>query len=500
MKAVVSLLLTISIMVVGPMALAGTTISRITSNSYVDSLPRIKGNYLVWQGSVDGDLEIFVYNMGTGVTTQITNNDYDDMSARTDGTYVVWQGFDNGEWDIFVWDGTEIQAISDRGAEDVSPQIANGLVVWASEPFGDDFLSPEEVILYDAGTRTHTVLSAGVDPGNTLNDSAPTINDEAVIWVQSDAEDNTTLYMYDLSDGTTTEKPDDVFLKDSPQRDGSLSVLTRHDGHDRELFVYNSECGRYHRITDNDYQDTYPSISENHVAWMSAGEIFLAELKCLALVRPGDHSILRDDIRLSEEPPLAFAWEGIGYDAFKVQFSNDPDFPTADTLTLPAGAESYLFETSLTPTKDDWKAIEKIEARNGLVYWRVEGKYEDGNVTFSETWSFTFTDPYHPVAPVTDDQVAPVDNPTSADQAATGVSSKGDGGGGGGICFIATVAYGPSAKNHVSAFSVLDFSSAFTLSILAFPLILAIFLVSSHRRKAQRNGVSSASLPKAQQW
>ena len=264
MRSILSLLLTLSIILFGPVAWADTTISQVTNNPYEDSFPRIGGNYLVWQGYVGGDWEIFLYNIETGETSQITDNSYDDLSPRTDGNYIVWQGFNDGEWDIFLWDGIEIQAISDRSAEDASPQIANGLIVWTSEPFGDDFVGPEEVMLYDAVTQTLTVLSAEVDPGNTLDDSGPKINDEVVIWVQTDDQENMTLYMYDLGNVTITENPEYVW-RDSPQRDGNLSILTRHDGHDREILVYNSNSRTYHQITDNSLQDRYPSIGGNYV-------------------------------------------------------------------------------------------------------------------------------------------------------------------------------------------------------------------------------------------
>ena len=414
MKLILSLLLTVSITVFGPVAVADATISQVTNNSYEDSFPRIKGNHLVWQGYVGGDWEIFLYDTATEETTQITNNGYDDLSPRTDGNYIVWQGFNDGEWDIFLWDGTEIQAISDRSAEDASPQIANGLIVWTSEPFGDDFVGPEEVMLYDAVTQTRTVLSAEVDPDNTLDDSGPKINDEVVIWVQTDDQENMTLYMYDLSNVTITENPEYVW-RDSPQRDGNLSILTRHDGHDREIFLYNSESRTYHQITDNSLQDRYPSISGNRVAWMAGGEIFVAECNYLFLIAPGDNAVLFN------EPPPVFSWEGIGYDKFKVQFSEDPDFPTSETLALPLGDESWLSETSLAPTEEDWGAIRTTEQEDGRVYWRVEAKGSDGSVNYSETWSFT----------IQEDGVT-----------ATATTTGGDSdSGGGGPCFIDTAAH-----------------------------------------------------------
>ena len=415
MKAKWFILLVIMTIVLGfsGSLLAGSVTTQVTNNSYEDSFPRIKDDYIVWQERNNGDWELFLYNIATGVTTQITDNDYDDLSPQTDGQYVVWQGFDGGEWDIFLWDGSEIKAISDRGAEDVSPQIANGLIVWTSEPFGEDFVGPSEVVLYDVETQTRTVLSADVDPGNTLDDSGARINDEVVIWVQTDDQDNTISYMYDLSNGSITENPEYVW-RDTPQRDGNLSVLTRHDGHDREIFVYSSSSRRYYQVTDNSLEDRYPSISGNRVAWMAGGEIFFAEYEYLGLISPTDGAVLSG-------PGLAtFTWEATGCDKFEVKFSADPEFPTSGSLAFPPIEGRWLSETSLTPSEESWGTIRTIARTYGVVYWRVEGMNTEGSVSYSETWSFTIKE---------------------FGEVATGITNEDTDGSGGGPCFIGTVAF-----------------------------------------------------------
>jgi hypothetical protein len=263
----------------------------------------------------------------------------------------------------------------------VSPQIAHGLVVWASEPFGQDFAGPSEVILYDAETQSRTVLSEEVDPGNTMDDSGPKINDEVVVWAQTDDQGEVTLYVYDLGSSTITSDPDYVW-KDTCRVDGNLTVVTRHDGHDRELFLYNSDSRRNHQITDNGLQDRNPRICGNRAAWMARGDIFLAEYKCLSLMQPDDNGVL------PRMPAPTFVWEGIGYPACQVQFSRDPDFSTRTTLTLPALGTRWLSGTSFTPSSRQWRLISWLDRRDGHLYWRVKAKDADGNLGFSETRSF----------------------------------------------------------------------------------------------------------------
>lgn len=335
MRLLLSILITLCIMIPGSAAMAGVAVTQITSNAYEDTLPRIRGDYVVWQGYVDGDWDIFLYNIATGVTTRINDdNDYDDIMVQTDGTHVVWRGFTDGEWDIFLWDGIQIHTISDRGADDMSPHIADGLVVWTSEPFGEGFTGPEIILVFDIST-----------------------------W-------------------TAAEDPDYVW-QDRRYIDGNLRVTTRHDGQDREIFLYNAAANSYHQITDNAIDDLYPGISENYITWMADGEIWLAECTSLVLISPKNNAVFP----MKEVP--TFSWEHIGYSEFQLEFSADPGFPTTDTWTLPSGGEDWLPESPFAPTKGEWAFIRGALAKNQSVYWRVKAKDVTRDVTFSETWKLT---------------------------------------------------------------------------------------------------------------
>jgi hypothetical protein len=163
-----------------------------------------------------------------------------------------------------------------------------------------------------------------------------------------------------------------------------LTVLTRYDGNDREIFVYNKCARTYEQITDNGLEDTYPRISGNHIAWIGDEEICLAVYtcgKCLSARSPGDGAVL------SKQEAPTFIWASVGYDKFKLAFSGD--FPATSTLTFPSGEDNYLSGTSFTPTEAEWSLIEVLQPKNGRVYWRVEGSDAEGDVGYSETRSFT---------------------------------------------------------------------------------------------------------------
>jgi hypothetical protein len=382
---------------------AGSTVIQVTDNFYSDSLPQIKGDYVVWQGKVNDNWEVFACNIYTPeAPIRITDNNYDDISPQTDGNYVVWLGHSSAGGEVFLYNiasGTTTQ-ITDNDNVDSPPQIADGRVAWSSQEVADS-VEPGEIILYHiVGGVTEQLTN------DVLNDSDPRINGEAVLWVQTDGEDNSIPFIHDIATGVTTEAPEDFVWGESPQTDGNLTVLTRHDGDDREIFLLNSDSRKYHQVTDNDVEDSYPSISGNNMAWMAAGEIFLGEYEYLGLSRPADNALL------SNNPPATFAWEGISYEKYKVEFSS---------LALPPGNDSFLLQASFTPTEEDWKTIRAIGEKNGSVLWRVEGVRSDGSVGYSETWSFTIKE---------------------FEDVATGITNEDTGdSGSGGPCFISTAAF-----------------------------------------------------------
>ena len=252
---------------------------QVTANLYEDSFPHIKGNYVVWQGHVDGDWEIFFYDIAArGAPVQITDNDYDDTSPQTDGSYVVWLSESASGGEIFLYDlsgGGAPTAITTDSNVDVSPQIANGRVVWESHQVTTS-VQPGEIFLYDILGPAPKIKQL---TNNTLDDSSPRINNQSVVWLQADGAGTSTLMIYDLATGVTNPAPAGFVWEDSPQTDGPLTVFTRHDGNDREILVHNKDEDICDQITNNSREDRYPCISATYIAWVGyegwASEIFV---------------------------------------------------------------------------------------------------------------------------------------------------------------------------------------------------------------------------------
>jgi len=356
---------------------ADATMTQITHNAYEDTFPHMKDHCLVWQGYVNGNCQIFYYDIAAKAgPTQMTSDSYDHLNPQTDGRYIVWWADNASGAEIWLHDTQTQQKIEispPDGRHHYLPVIANGRVAWMGFVPGDTII--RDIFLFDVSSGLQQLTNDNLDHG------APRINDTEVMWVQADDQDHITVLVHDLATGDTFEAPEGYIWEDSPQRDGFLRGLTRYDGHDWEIVLWNKHLKGFEAITDNALDDGHPCISSGHVAWTAGGEIFLAEYKYLGLSSPTDHA------SLPKSPPPTFLWESIGYDQFKVQFSKDPGFLTF-TFTLPFDKETWLSETRLTLTKWQWRTMRKIQRKNGSVYWRVQGKDAGGNVSLSDTRSF----------------------------------------------------------------------------------------------------------------
>jgi beta propeller repeat protein len=64
--------------------------------------PDISGGTVVWQQLVEGDWDIFGYNLTTNREFAITDNEYDQVNPAISGNTVVWQDNRSGAWNIYA--------------------------------------------------------------------------------------------------------------------------------------------------------------------------------------------------------------------------------------------------------------------------------------------------------------------------------------------------------------------------------------------------------------
>ncbi len=116
----------------------GGNVRQITDNDTMDLNPAIDGDYIVWQGRdrVDGDFEIFLYEIGTGRIMQLTANEELDMDPSISGTHVAWSGKQGGDYEIFLYDlATQtLEQVTTNDQDDFHAAIHGNLLAWDSSP------------------------------------------------------------------------------------------------------------------------------------------------------------------------------------------------------------------------------------------------------------------------------------------------------------------------------------------------------------------------------
>jgi beta propeller repeat protein len=378
---------------------AETEIVRITANGYEDILPVVHGNYVVWQGYQAGDWEVFLYDIAAAQTMQISANDYDDISARTDGNYVAWLGMNSPGGNIFYYDinsGGIIQVTNNDRIKS-PPQIADGRIVWVAQEVADSVL-PGDIELYDIEAGTTTTISTPADPDGNLDDHTPAIDSTKVVWVQTGLNNiGTTVFVHDLTSGETFPAPDNFATVQSPTLDGNLSVTTRFDGQDKEIFLRHHRQRKNMQITDNGVDEKHPKIHGNHLVWVSGRgteqEIYLGITRLLSPIAPGDGFVY------TQKSYPVFEWEAIGYDRFRVQFSYTKDFTMDETFTFPLDDGSWFDETSFTvedkeeeEDKSLKKLLDSMEKIHSPLYWRIVAQDQYGNETTSQVLRIVTTE------------------------------------------------------------------------------------------------------------
>lgn len=253
---------------------------QVTSNETEDALPKIHGNHVVWQSYLDGDWEIFHYNIKTQITTVITDNTVNDIYPVTDGNYVTWLSNDRtrdilyysiASGDTFVV--PELYGTVGNSA----PLIAYGRIGWTANG---------EVYLFDIETGVTTNISAINDPSHLMFDILVGFNNSTVCWIQDDdqgthdeSDDVAVPMVYDIATRTTSVAPEGNICSENSLPDHNLRVLSRRINGNREI-VLKSRDRDLLQITSNSVPDIMPGISGNNIVWISGlkegAEIYVA--------------------------------------------------------------------------------------------------------------------------------------------------------------------------------------------------------------------------------
>ena len=231
----------------------------VTSSSNKRDL-EVYQNQIVYKDDINGNWDIFHYDIDTGVTKQLSTSSASDSNPKFYGNYVVWQSLENGNWDIFMYDLSlsSLTQVTTLPTNEILPDIYDTTLVWAStSSYGD----------WDISTRD---LSTGINSkfvAKANDQSAPRIHSDYLVYTEGTSP-NLNIYLYQISTGTTTQVTSSG-RNNAPEISESHIVWQSDDASTWDVYAYEISSRTTTTISaDTAYNERLPKIYSNQVVWM----------------------------------------------------------------------------------------------------------------------------------------------------------------------------------------------------------------------------------------
>lgn len=279
-------------------------VKQLSDNSYDDSSPDmdLASMRVVWQRLIDGRYQIISYDLEEREETQLTFSRSNSMEPKVSKEGITWQAWDGNDWEIVFFDGQFTDQITDNEAQDVTPVIEDGYILWSvlggevSEARvysieggevmtiagheGGMVVNPRFVLVYDTKFDNGDVVTQGFDPVTGLAEPIATKPAElpnipepdpigeikALIQNKSTSKDKEVVTVPVSGDGgdlnlasTTTTSADTLDLNSALDQDGGMSALPVDTTSDLELGEYDlvitDEASSTNSILNRPYYD-----------------------------------------------------------------------------------------------------------------------------------------------------------------------------------------------------------------------------------------------------
>jgi TolB protein len=306
----------------------GSTVQEIQiTNSTTDQFdPAVSRGKIAWTDMRNGNPDIYVYDVATGVETQVVSDPAAQVLADLDGTTVVYtdyrnlDGSGNPQADIYVYDlttGKETRVTTDL-KDQLDPAISGTRLVW------DDRRSGSLDIWGGNTDGTGEVLVT-----NAANpQDRPRISGNVAVW-EDLRNGNYDVYGYDFTTHAELAIATGASNASRPDIDGNHVVYQDDRNGNLDIYLYDLVTHVETRLTTEAHDQRNPRISGNAVVWED--------------LRNVDIDLYGFDLATMTEHPVATGPSN--------QYLHDIDGPDiAFTDDRNGNLDIYLLHTIETPT------------------------------------------------------------------------------------------------------------------------------------------------------
>jgi beta propeller repeat protein len=321
--------------------LAAAAPIQITNNPANQGRPDIQNGVIVWKDQRNGNYDVYIYDLATGVERTISTNPAYQNVPATNGAVVLWQddraGANNNDFymrGIGVPQGPEQLLVGGPGNQG-QPAISGNMAVYVDDRAGNNDI-------YAINLTTLAITPVCTNPANQWQ---PRISGNRVVW-EDNRNGNWDIYMKNLSSGVEsaiTADPGDDKVTDI---DGDI-VAWQHKEADGsfDIWMKNLSSREVEQVTDDAaYQDS-PRISGDLIVWENydyTEQNWDIDMKDLT---SGVTSTLAGGPAIQARPSIdgdAVAWEATSTGNYEIWMTTVPDTTAPEIYGRgPEGGSSY---------------------------------------------------------------------------------------------------------------------------------------------------------------
>lgn len=218
--------------------------------------PDVCGDLIAWEGTRNGNTDIYLYNAGTGMELRLTNDTSRQRNPAVSGNRVVWEDERDGTPGIYLYDvssGEEIRLTNTTGA-DGYPDISGDVVVWNR---------------YLEGSILSYNISTGEFRDITLDSRSynPSVSGDKVVYESARSGNNSDIYLFNLSSGAETRITTAGVDDNTPSISGDLVAWSSEKGSSADIMLCNVTTGEITVVANTTHDLLDPAIDRDRIVW-----------------------------------------------------------------------------------------------------------------------------------------------------------------------------------------------------------------------------------------
>ncbi len=255
-----------------------TDTRRLTNDASDQFSPVISGNYVVFTDTRNGNADVYLYDLTTGLETNITNRDANQYLNDVHGDFVVYSDFSGATAQIYAYyipSGVACQ-LTFASTSQLYPSIGNGIVAYQMQNGSDAEIGTFDLSVLDTTdfAASCSALAAGqvsgdavlpLGPGRQLT---PKTSGAWVLYQGFNAGGGARVFAYNRLTQAHFQMPEhDGKAQLMPELDGAHAVYVEDDGVARNVSYFDLDTETFVQLTADANRQSYPAISGNYIAW-----------------------------------------------------------------------------------------------------------------------------------------------------------------------------------------------------------------------------------------